>query len=79
MARPPYPFMGCDVAVQTREECFVEVGADVRAPMAEPLVIQPIVTEPHEELSTLKVKFENGEFEVKVGKMGKKFHIFQWF
>ena len=69
--KTPYPFLGCDVAVQTTEECFVEVEVDVRAPMAEPLVIQPIVTEPCEELSTLKVKFEDGEFEVKVGKTGK--------
>ena len=39
----PYPFFGCDVAVQTTEECSLEVQADVRAP--ESLTIQPIVIE----------------------------------
>ena len=59
----PYPFFGCDAAVQTEEESFVE---NVKAP--EPILIHPIVGE---ELSTLKMKFEDGEFEVKVGKNGK--------
>ena len=54
-SKSPYPFFGCDAAVQTAEEFFVEVEADVKAP----------------ELSTLKLKFEDGEFEVKVGKTGK--------
>ena len=43
----PYPFFGCDAAVQTEEESFVE---NVKAP--EPILIHPIVGE--EELSTLK-------------------------
>ena len=43
--------------------------ANVKAP--EPIVIHPIVSNPFEELSTLKMKFEDGEFEVKVGKTGK--------
>ena len=67
--KSPYPFFGCDVAVQTTEECSLEAQADVRAP--ESLTVQPVVIEPCEELSTLKVKFEDGEFEVKVGKTGK--------
>ena len=58
----PYPFFGCEAAVQT--EPFVE---NARAP--EPIVIHPI--EGAEELSTLKMKFEEGEFEVRVGKNGK--------
>ena len=58
----PYPFFGCDAAVQT--ESFEE---NVRAP--EPIVIHPI--DGAEELSTLKMKFEEGEFEVTVGKNGK--------
>ena len=58
--KSPYPFFGCDAAVQT-EEPFV------KAP--EPIVIHPI--EPCEELSTLKMKLEDGDFQVKVGKNGK--------
>ena len=57
----PYPFLGCDAAVQT-EECF--------AP--NPIVIQPI--EPckeREELSSLSMKLEDADFQVKVGKTGK--------
>ena len=65
--KSPYPFFGCDAAVQTAEESFEEVN--VKAP--EPILIQPIVTEPSLELSTLKMKLEDGEFEVRVGQNGK--------
>ena len=68
--KAPYPFFGCDVGCQTAEECFLEVEAD-RVSFPEPLVIQPGDTERGEELSILKVKLEDGEFEVKVGKAGK--------
>ena len=57
-SKSPYPFFGCDAAVQT-EESF--------AP--ESIVIHPI--EPCQELSTLKMKPEDGYFQVKVGKNGK--------
>ena len=63
----PYPFFGCDAADQTTEASSEPVGE----PVVEPLTVQPIVIEPQEEVSTLKVKFQDGEFEVKVGKMGK--------
>ena len=65
--KSPYPFFGCDAAVQTAEESFLE--ANVKAP--EPILIHPITAESCKELSTLKMKFEDGEFEITVGKNGK--------
>ena len=59
--KSPYPFLGGDAADQATEESFVP----------EPILIHPIVTEPCQELSTLKMKFEDEEFEVKVGQNGK--------
>ena len=66
-----YPFFGCEASVQTEPvvEPNVEpvVEPNVRAP--EPIVIRPM--DFAEDLSTLKMKFEEGEFEVRVGKNGK--------